>query len=114
METWRKEVRLRGRLVLLGFGSIGQGVLPLLLRHVELDPEQIVVVSPPVAGFDTAAEEYGVRTITATLARGNLRQVLEPQLQPGDLLLNLSVGVSSAVGCTRPGRRSASAASRNA
>jgi len=95
VETWRKEVRLRGRLVLLGFGSIGQGVLPLLLRHVELDPGQIVVVSPPVAGFDTAAEKYGVRTIAATLARGNLRQVLEPHLQPGDLLLNLSVGVSS-------------------
>ena len=26
----------RGRLVMLGFGSIGQGVLPLILRHIDM------------------------------------------------------------------------------
>ena len=32
-----KHAALKGRLVMVGFGSIGQGVLPLILRHVDLD-----------------------------------------------------------------------------
>ena len=34
-----------GRLVFIGFGSIGQGVLPLILRHVGgLTPDRITIV----------------------------------------------------------------------
>ena len=33
-----KHVAFPGRLVIVGFGSIGQGVLPLLLRHIGLGP----------------------------------------------------------------------------
>jgi homospermidine synthase len=39
-----KLATLPGRLVIIGFGSIGQGVLPLLLRHLDIPPERI---SPP-------------------------------------------------------------------
>ena len=31
-----KHVAFDGRLVMLGFGSIGQGVLPLILRHIDM------------------------------------------------------------------------------
>jgi homospermidine synthase len=31
-----KHVAFNGRLVMLGFGSIGQGVLPLILRHIDI------------------------------------------------------------------------------
>jgi len=31
-----KHVRFSGRLLMLGCGSIGQGVLPLLLRHIDM------------------------------------------------------------------------------
>ena len=30
-----------GRIVLVGFGSIGQGVLPLILRHIGISPDRI-------------------------------------------------------------------------
>ena len=32
--------RFSGRLVMLGFGSIGQGVLPLILRHIDIAREE--------------------------------------------------------------------------
>ena len=32
----RKHTAFSGRLVMVGFGSIGQGVLPLLLRHIDI------------------------------------------------------------------------------
>jgi homospermidine synthase len=95
MEQWRKEHRFDGRLVMLGFGSIGQGVLPLLLRHIEMPPERILVIKPTAAGLD-AANEMGVQHLAAPITRENFRQVLEPRLSEGDFLLNLSVDVSSA------------------
>jgi homospermidine synthase len=83
-----------GRLVLVGFGSIGQGVLPLILRHLGLPAERITIVTAEPAGSAEAAE-YGVKFIVNPLTQENYRQVLEPLLDRGDFLLNLSVDVSS-------------------
>lgn len=83
-----------GRLVMLGFGSIGQGVLPLILRHIGLPRERITIVTAEPRGAEVAAE-YGVRFVQQALTRDNYRDVLTPLLAPGDFLLNLSVDVSS-------------------
>ena len=47
-----KHVAFSGRLVMLGFGSIGQGVLPLILRHIEIAPAQISIVTGDDRGAD--------------------------------------------------------------
>ncbi|HJV63799.1 MAG TPA: saccharopine dehydrogenase C-terminal domain-containing protein [Albitalea sp.] len=91
---WRKEHRFDGRLVMLGFGSIGQGVLPLLLRHIDMTPQQILVIKPSAAGLESATGR-GVQHLLVRLDRDNLDQVLRPRLGRGDFLLNLSVDVSS-------------------
>lgn len=83
-----------GRLVMVGFGSIGQGVLPLILRHIALPADRITIVTAEEAGRAVAAE-YGVKFIVNPLVQENYRQVLEPMLTRGDFLLNLSVDVSS-------------------
>ena len=41
----RKHVSYSGRMVILGFGSIGQGVLPLLLRHIDMPRANISIVT---------------------------------------------------------------------
>jgi homospermidine synthase len=83
-----------GRMLVLGFGCIGQAVLPLLLRHVDLAPRQIVVVSADIEGA-AVAQEYGVALLHERITTHNLRSVLGPHLGAGDFLLNLSVDVSS-------------------
>ncbi|MGH8354205.1 MAG: homospermidine synthase [Pseudomonas sp.] len=88
-----KHHSFQGRLVMLGLGSIGQGTLPLLLRHIELRPEQLLIISPD--GGRPVAEEYGVTHLPVRLTPDNYRQVLGPLLGPGDFLLNLSVDISS-------------------
>jgi homospermidine synthase len=90
----KKHVALRGRLVIVGFGSIGQGVLPLLLRHLELAPEQITIVTAEERGH-AEAEELGVRFLVKPLTRDNYVTVLDPLLGKDDFLLNVSVDVSS-------------------
>jgi len=47
-----KHASFAGRLVILGFGSIGQGVLPLILRHVDMPSDRIVIVTAEPARLD--------------------------------------------------------------
>ena len=89
-----KHAAFSGRLVIAGFGSIGQGVLPLLLRHVDIRPDQITVVTAELRGEEVAAA-YGVRFVETALTRENYRTVLDAWLGRGDFLLNVSVDVSS-------------------
>ena len=82
------------RLVMVGFGSIGEGVLPLILRHIDIRPEQITIITAEPRGREEA-EEYGVRFIVRPLTRDDYRTVLGPMLGEGDFLLNVAVEVSS-------------------
>ena len=90
----KKHVSFTGRIVMVGFGSIGQGVLPLILRHVDMPKDNVVIVTAEDRGHDVASE-YGIRFIVEALTKDNYRKVLEPLLRAGDFLLNLSVDVSS-------------------
>ena len=90
----KKHVTFSGRMVIVGFGSIGQGVLPLLLRHIDMQPSQITIVTAEERGHGEA-RELGIRFVLEPLTRENYVQVLEPMLGPGDFLVNVSVEVSS-------------------
>ena len=90
----KKHVALPGRLVIVGFGSIGQGVLPLLLRHLEIGPNQITIITAEQRGHDVA-NEYGIRFIETALTQKNYREILQSRVDRGDFLLNVSVDVSS-------------------
>jgi len=105
---------LPGRLLILGFGSIGAGVLPLLLRHVAMQPSDVTLLTAPDRGAEAraAAARYGTQAVVVALTPENYeearlccecaqspthasRQVLTPLLSAGDFLLNVSVDVSS-------------------
>jgi homospermidine synthase len=88
-------VKFAGKIVMVGFGSIGQGVLPLILRHIGTSADRITIVTADEAGRAEAAK-YGVKFVNGALSRDNYRQRLEPLLAAGDFLVNLSVDVSSA------------------
>jgi homospermidine synthase len=89
-----RDVDFAGRLVMIGCGSIGRAVLPLLLRHVVTAPDRIVIVTADERGR-SAAEKYGVTYHVTPLDRSNYREVISPLLGRGDFLLNLSVEVES-------------------
>ncbi len=94
MTSYPVHVVFPGRLIIVGFGSIGQGILPLILRHVGMQPDQITIVTAEDAGAQVA-QEYGVRFVKHALTRENHKNVLDPLVGRGDFLLNLSVDVSS-------------------
>ncbi len=88
---------IQGAVVMIGFGSIGRGLLPLLARHVGFDPAKCVVIDPDGSGR-ALAESFGVTFLQQALTKENFRAVLEPLLQSGDgrgFCINVSVDVSS-------------------
>jgi len=91
----KKYVKYQGRLVFVGFGSVGQGTLPLLLRHIDMPRDRIFILTGDDRGRPEA-EHYGVRFVVDPLRRDNYRALLDPLLGRGDFLLNLSVDVASA------------------
>ncbi len=90
----QKHVSFAGRMVIVGFGSIGQGVLPLILRHITMSADRITIVTAEERGH-AEADEYGITFVNHALTRSNYRDVLTPLLGKGDFLLNVSVDVSS-------------------
>lgn len=83
-----------GRLLMLGCGSIGQAILPMLMRHTDITPERMRIIAADEKG-KTIAEQSGVEFVVEQLTPENYAGVLTKHLSSGDFLLNLSVETSS-------------------
>ena len=95
MESGLMQASFSHSVVMLGFGSIGKAMLlPLPLQHQEIKPEKIKIISRGADDGGLAAS-FGVEFIARALTEENHESILQPCLAQGDLLLNLSVNVSS-------------------
>ena len=53
---------ITGPIVMIGFGSIGRGTLPLIERHFKYDKNRLIVVEPREDAADNEIfERHGVR-----------------------------------------------------
>jgi homospermidine synthase len=98
MTVWPVHARFDGPIVMIGFGSIGRGTLPLLERHIEFDPAKFVVIDP-VDTDRALLDERNLRFIKVALTPANYRDILTPLLNVGPgrgMIVNLSVDTSSA------------------
>src|SRR5215212_11726051 len=97
MTTWPVHARISGPIVMIGFGSIGKGMLPLIERHFEFDRSRFTVVDP-VEKDRHLLDERGIRFVQTALTRENYLDVLTPLLTEGGgqgFCVNLSVDTSS-------------------
>ncbi|TPW29967.1 homospermidine synthase [Pararhizobium mangrovi] len=88
---------ITGPIVMIGFGSIGRGTLPLIERHLEYDRNRMVVIDPNEDETGLLAE-HGVRVVGTKLTPENYRETLSSLLTEGDgqgFCVNLSVDTSS-------------------
>ncbi len=86
---------LRGvRILMLGCGSVGQGLLPLLFSKYSIDPSQLTIVSADEAGAEVATH-FNVCYLVDPVTPDNCESLLSRYLKAGGVLLNLSVDVSS-------------------
>lgn len=88
---------ITGPIVMIGFGSIGRGTLPLLERHFKFDKNRLVVIDPSDRDR-RLLDERGIKFLQLALTENNYQRVLTPLLTEGGgqgFCVNLSVDVSS-------------------
>lgn len=89
------QVDFAGKVIIIGCGSIGQGILPLIRRHIPLEGEgRLLVLSADEQGRGLA-RQCGARFEHAHLTPETHRRILGKHVKTGDLVLNLSVNVAS-------------------
>src|SRR6185369_12102634 len=89
--------RFDGPIVMLGFGSIGKGTLPLLERHIVFDRSKFVVIAPDDRDRHLL-DERQIRFLHLAITRDNYRDILTPLLGAGPgpgMMVNVSVDTSS-------------------
>ena len=97
MSQWPVHARIDGPIVMIGFGSIGKGTLPLIERHFQFDKSRFTVIDPDDSGR-RLLDERGIAFEHLALTRDNYRDVLVPLLTGGGgqgFCVNLSVDTSS-------------------
>ena len=97
MADWPVHGTIDGPIVMIGFGSIGRGTLPLIERHFKFDRSRFVVIDPDDS--DRAIlDRHGIRFIHQAVTKDRYRHLLEPLLTAGGgrgFCVNLSVDTSS-------------------
>ena len=89
--------RIDGPIVIIGFGSIGRGVLPLIERHFAFDKTKLTVIDP-VDTDRELLERHRVNFVHQPVTRDNYKHLLGPLLTAGPgqgFCVNLSVDTSS-------------------
>jgi len=93
--AYQKLATHKGRVLMLGFGGVGQTMLPILLRHIDLSPYKITVVELHdheelfQSKYGTTGIEYTVLGVTRT----NMDEVLSSYVGAGDLIINLALNI---------------------
>jgi homospermidine synthase len=90
------KVPFKGRILMIGYGSVGHCTMPLLVKHIDMPLDRITVVDGEDHSADIAKyRAMGVKYLVDPIVPENMAEVLKTHLEPGGMLLNLSVSVSS-------------------
>jgi len=95
--VWPVHGEITGPIVMIGFGSIGKGALPLIERHFTFDKDRFTVVDPNDADR-SMLDDRGIAFVHEAVTRENYRELLTPLLTKGGgrgFCVNLSVDTSS-------------------
>ena len=70
--VWPVHAEITGPIVLIGFGSIGKGILPLIERHFAFDKDRFTVIDP-VDTDRAMLDDRGIRFVHKAITKDNFR-----------------------------------------
>ncbi|MBI4431682.1 MAG: saccharopine dehydrogenase NADP-binding domain-containing protein [Candidatus Omnitrophica bacterium] len=84
-------MKFKGKLLIIGCGSVSQCVIPLVLKHVEMPPEKITVMDyVDNRAKVKSALDCGVKYVQKKVTRENYPALLAQYVGPGDLIIDLA------------------------
>ena len=86
---------LPGRILVLGLGSVGQAIVPLILRHIKCDPSKITILElgEHQKLFEERWSSTGITYVAERIVKDNLDSTLSKYLGDGDFLVNASLNI---------------------
>lgn len=89
-----KKILYKNHFVLLGFGCIGQALLPLIFEKFDIQPSQVTIISEDDSRIEIA-QTYGVQFKLQHITLKNYVEVIGSTLEENDFLIDVSIGISS-------------------
>ncbi len=97
MDTYPVYGRISGPIVMIGFGSIGRGTLPLIERHFEYDHSRLTVIDPENT-YENFLRQRNINFVQEEITKENYKKILTELLTDGEgqgFCVNLSVDTGS-------------------
>ena len=94
---YEKYASFTGKILVLGYGSVGQAVLPLLLRHLNLDPSNITVLEKDnnKKRFDERHKGTGIKYVRKEIDKNNYQKEFAKYVEAGGLIVNCSLNIDA-------------------
>ena len=87
----RKATEFKGKILLIGCGFVARCTLPLILKHIRIDPKKITVVDFKNNSKSIAdAIKQGVNFKVDKITKRNLSSKLSSYVKSGDLIIDLA------------------------
>ena len=81
-------------ILVIGYGSVGQAIIPLLLERIPFDKMTVLEVGENAAIFkQRLALHKNITYIKSEIVQGNLDETLSKYVKAGDLLVNVSLNI---------------------
>ena len=96
-EKYEKYAEFSGKILIIGYGSVGQAILPVVLRHIVIDPKNITVLERDnhraifIKRHGAASINYVRQEITPT----NYKKELAKYVGEGDMIINASLNIDA-------------------
>ena len=94
---YQKHTEFDGKILIIGYGSVGQAILPVVLRHIVVDPKHITVLERDNHRqlFIKRHGGSGVNYVRQELNVGNYKKELKKYVGEGDLIINASLNIEA-------------------
>jgi homospermidine synthase len=83
------------KILVIGYGSVGQAVVPIILKHITKDPSLVTVLEKDDNGklFRKRHGGSGVKYIKKQILRNNLDATLKKHMEPGGFIIDVSLNI---------------------
>jgi len=87
----KKHVKFAGKILIIGCGSVSQCAIPLVIRHIDVDPKRVTIMDFVDNSHRVKDSlEKGVNYVSDRITEKNYKELLSKYVGKGDLIVDLA------------------------
>src|SRR3989338_7735842 len=89
-------MKFDNNILVIGYGSVSQCTIPILLKHVNVNPQNITIIDIEDKSMSMGdIADRGVKFRQQKVTRQNLDSLLSSHLKKGDVLIDLAWNIGA-------------------